>query len=172
MIKCARWAQNYICEMGLLWETRDHFVDKCSIRHTWPMHKLATKLSKIKNQSQQEKSPAKPRRKTIQKGKSFHKNMYERVYDFPHPHLNLTMSSLGVKESLPPQKQTKTKKVKSHETHKIKRTHTKTLNLHTYAPANKLSQKHNFTQSRTRPNISTKLTTKNKSIPIQRYHQS
>ena len=38
------------------------------------------------------------------------------IYDFPPPHLNLTMSPLGADESPPPQKHTKTKKTKSHNT--------------------------------------------------------
>ena len=45
-----------------------------------------------------------------------------RIYDFPPPHLNLTMSSLGAKESQPPKKHTKTK---SHTQDTQNKTHKK-----------------------------------------------
>ena len=73
--------------MRLLWETKDHIVDKCSITHIQPIYKLATKLSKIKNQSQRHKSPPKARRKTIQKKKywKFFTKIYIKEYLIPTP---------------------------------------------------------------------------------------
>ena len=71
--------------MGLLWETENNITDKCSIMHARPIYKLATRLSKIKNQSQQHKNSQKPKRKTIQNWKSFTKNIHKRVYDFSTP---------------------------------------------------------------------------------------
>jgi len=72
--------------MGLLWKTENYIVDKCSTIRIPPIYKLATKLLKIKDQSQMHKSSSKLRRKTIQKIQIFHKNMYKGVYDFPTPH--------------------------------------------------------------------------------------
>ena len=58
------------------------------------------------------------------------------------PHLNLTVSSLGVKSHHQPQN-TKNKENKiTHKAHKTKQTHTRTLNLHRYTQASSLSQKH------------------------------
>jgi len=74
MVKCIRYAQNSTCEMGLLWETRDHILDECSVMHIRPIYKLATKLSKIKNQSQRHKSPPKPKQKKYTKIENLKKN--------------------------------------------------------------------------------------------------
>jgi len=48
MVKCTKSEQNRTCEMGLLWETGDQILDKCSIVHIRPIYKLATKLLKVK----------------------------------------------------------------------------------------------------------------------------
>jgi len=61
--------------------------------------------------------------------------MYKRVYDFPTPLINLTMTSLRAKESQQPQK---------HRKHKTQNK-TKILNEYIYTQSNTLIQKNSLT---------------------------
>ena len=81
--------------------------------------------------------------------------MHKRIYDFPPPHLNVTMSSLEAEESLASKKTHKNKKSKITHTEDTqnKTKHTKRVNEDIYTQANTLIQMHNLTQSTTRPHI-------------------
>jgi len=79
--------------------------------HAYLTYMQATNQA-INDQKLITKAQKSPKAKTknftkIKKFKNFHKNMHRRAYHFPPPHLNLTMSSLGVDESPPTTKHTK-----------------------------------------------------------------
>jgi len=76
-------------------KSQNHTIGKCPTMHTLLICKLATKQLEIKTNKKGTKNPK--TKKTIQKLKKFHKNMYKKGYMTPLTP-KLTTSSLEVKE--------------------------------------------------------------------------